>query len=150
MTWSRQAILAAATKWNTQHGRPPTSKQWANANPHHPAQSTVWKMFGSWNEMLAEAGFRPRPNNWQKALKFSREQIIHEILEFKFSHGRLPTYREFSAPDPNRRRPSSRTIERVFGSWNGALVAAGYDPPFARRSAKSYRASISAVTKAAA
>lgn len=150
MTWNRDAILAAVHAWIDTHGKVPTSKNWKNAAPGHPAQSTVTKVFGSWNGMIEAAGFEPNPSNWQRELTFSREQILHEILEFRFAHGRVPTYRDFTAHDPERRRPTARTIARLFGSWNGALVAAGYEPRYASRSLRGYRAQMAHVTKAAA
>jgi hypothetical protein len=92
MTWTRDTIIAAAHTWANNTGGPPTSKQWKNGTADHPAQSTVSKVFGSWNAMIEAAGWTPRPNNWHRQVKFSRDEIVHEIFEFRVANGRLPTY----------------------------------------------------------
>lgn len=73
---------------------------------------------------------------------WTQERIIRCIRRFAEKHGRAPTAHEWSRGRrryrrksgstlaANRRsdRPSLQTVFNVFGSWNAALVAAGYPP----------------------
>jgi hypothetical protein len=54
--WTRQRTIAAIRAWATQHGRPPTSTEWAHAAPEHPDASTVHRLFGGWTKGVAAAG----------------------------------------------------------------------------------------------
>lgn len=72
-------------------------------------------------EILREAyrrGGRNAPNKFKP--KYTKEQLIGLIRQFHRSCGRAPTKREFY----HRWQP----FRRVFGSWNKAVVAAGFEP----------------------
>ena len=143
IAWPRPKIIEACQKWIEQHGKPPTAKQWVASTPDHPANSMVCREFGSWNAMLAEAGVKKR--EFRTSSPWGREDIIRAIFEFKFRHGRLPRFRDWAKTSPDH--PPSWRVQRVFGSFSGAIVAAGYEPVYTRRSKRQLRAVAANVTK---
>lgn len=53
------------------------------------------------------------------SLKVSKEKIINDIKTFYRNNGRIPVKREYIHTKATRAR---------FGSWNKAIIAAGFDP----------------------
>ncbi len=54
---------------------------------------------------------------WKKA--YTREDLIRKIKQFHVKNGRIPLKREFN---------SLRVFRDHFGSWNNAIIAAGFEP----------------------
>lgn len=78
------------------------------------------------------------PVYWQDPDR-GRERIIAAIRAFARRKGRPPTAREWQKPVQGRggrsrigprsaRRPPTRIVQRVFGTWNAAIEAAGFTP----------------------
>lgn len=86
--------------------------------------------------MILAAGLRPRPKG--NSAEWTRAEVLEAIFSFRFREGRLPTTRDWvlSAPD----RPSASQVKRLFGSWNAAIVAAGYKPTVSYRDVHGYHA----------
>ena len=63
-------------------------------------------------------GGRNAPHKFK--IKYTRQQLISKIKDFREEFGRIPTKREFY----NHWQP----FRRVFGSWNNAILAAGFKP----------------------
>ncbi len=61
--------------------------------------------------------------NFNEKLKYSDIDILNSIKQFVDMHGKLPAYRDFK-----HNSPCSTTICERFGTWNSALVAAGFTP----------------------
>ena len=59
--WTREAIIYAIDLWHRQHLETPSVEDWATAGENHPTYVTVMRRFGSWNNAIRAAGFRPRP-----------------------------------------------------------------------------------------
>ncbi|HKI91412.1 MAG TPA: hypothetical protein VJ986_03850 [Gaiellaceae bacterium] len=59
--WTPETVIYAITLWYRQHSRPPYTSEWDQAGENHPSRQTVARVFGSWNEAMAAAGFKPRP-----------------------------------------------------------------------------------------
>lgn len=137
-TWTKPAIFSALHTWVKEHGEPPTVAQWLASSPFTPNSKTCQRMFGSWNNMMREAGLTTRSRGRNKrVVQFTRKQIVAVIFEFRFAHGRLPMYEDWIHPAEGR--PTAGQVERAFGSWNSAIVAAGYAPRKPRRSDDGYR-----------
>jgi len=51
--------------------------------------------------------------------KYTKEDLLHKIRNFYFTHGRIPMKREFNMFHEYKRR---------FGSWNAAIRLAGFSP----------------------
>lgn len=143
-SWTPEAILEAARAWREEHGRPPTAQQWKRSSPSHPANVMVTSMFGSWNAMLGAAGLGDRGFKQQKASVWNRDAIVAAVYRWKFQYGRLP--RSVDWRTSSDEWPTVYYCLRAFGSWDGTLVAAGYEPR-GRRSKRQLRAHMANVTK---
>ena len=101
---------------------PPTSTEFYDDDAA-PALTTVKYRFGSWNEAVEAAGFEPRPfltEEW----RWSDAEILRHIQ--RLGDGDTPPTQEQFADD--EAAPSPGTARNHFGSWNGAVEAAGFEP----------------------
>lgn len=72
-------------------------------------------------EILKEArrrGGRNVPHKFK--IQYTKEQLIDKIKDFRNKFGRIPTKREFYR--------HWQPYLRVFGSWNNAIMSAGFEP----------------------
>lgn len=67
-------------------------------------------------------------NNWLSRIRYDEENLMGKIHHFYQNHNRIPTKREFYN--------NWQAFRRIFGSWNKAIVAAGYIPNSERFSKK--------------
>lgn len=58
--WTRESALAAVAAFVERHGYQPVSREAGTANGL-PCFDAAVRLFGSWNEMIREAGFDPYP-----------------------------------------------------------------------------------------
>ncbi len=61
INWTPDTIVYAITLWHRRHNRLPLRREWEKAGEDHPSNMTVRRVFGSWNEAIHAAGFKPRP-----------------------------------------------------------------------------------------
>lgn len=135
--WTPEAIVAALVAWGRDHdGRGPAEREWRRAGKGHPATQTVREVFGSLSVAFWLAGLEA-PERVNTLGVWTRDEIVGAIYLWRFDTGRLPRAHEWARPRPGF--PASATVRRHFGSWNAAIVAAGYEPTHARRSRASYR-----------
>ena len=89
-----------------------------------PTPTTVKKVFGSWDAALAEAGVLPlRKRRWTAKL------IVLALQRWTAEHGSPPTCLAWDRAGVSRDEfPSTNTVQRVFGSWRAALLAARVVP----------------------
>lgn len=59
--------------------------------------------------------------------RYTKEMLIQKIREFVEKHSRVPTKNEF-VKIRNYSYPNHTTFRDYFGTWNGAIRAAGYKP----------------------
>jgi hypothetical protein len=57
-------------------------------------------------------------------LVWTHETILYALQLWARRHGRPPSAREWNRAGEDH--PSRQTVQRVFGRWNGAIHAAGY------------------------
>lgn len=126
--FSDEEIMRAIDAWRRLERRAPTRSDWRPVElgghprwerecPFWPPTSHVLKRFGSWNAALRAAGSdRPRPKPVTDA------QIIEALRAYHREHGVSPRDADWRA---RGLRPNNVTISSRFGSWNGALYAAG-------------------------
>ncbi len=70
----------------------------------------------------------PRPDG----IRWTRDLIVYAIDLWARTHLRAPTAADWDRAGENH--PSRQTVQRVFGSWNAGIAAAGYVPkPCGRR-----------------
>lgn len=68
---------------------------------------------------------RRSPRGPGRPYAYSDEQIINALRIHAFLRGRTPSLTTWAR---EKRRPSAGTISRRFGTWVGALRAAGFEP----------------------
>lgn len=141
--WPNHLIEVAARKWAAERGCSPTAEDWLRAERGHPGKTIVYRRYGSWSRFLSTCGLPQR-----RAGGWTRDRIVFAFTRFRFEHGRLPRHTDWTYERDGY--PNRYQVEALFGSWNGAVIAAGYEPLKSYRSKQSYRASIAAATKAAA
>lgn len=78
---------------------------------------TYQNRFGSWEAALEAAGFEPT------GMIYSEEKLLADLREMGQELGRPPSSGEMRTEGPH----SAKTYQRRFGSWAGALDAAGFD-----------------------
>jgi hypothetical protein len=109
------AIRAAAID-----GEPPTSDAWRN-DGRLPSWSTIYHRFGSWNKAIEAAGFTPRKQHeWQE--KITEDEAISSLRDYYSRTGNVPSVTDWAGMSP-----SETVMSGLFGSWTGALAAAGLD-----------------------
>ena len=78
----------------------------------------ITKRFGSWNDVLIAAGFKPI-----RCYRISTQEILDGLCQFIKNIGYIPRPKEYYK---HKLRPCSYSvIQKHFGSWNNALIAAG-------------------------
>jgi hypothetical protein len=134
--WSVAAIVDAMRAWAEANGRAPSSYAWRKAEVGHPSFDQVCEVFGTFDRARAAAGLRYQRTNGRGV--WTRETVKAAFFRFVFLHGRLPRAREWATTNRSNDWPSTTTVRRLFGAWNAAVVAAGYEPSHPRKSRKGY------------
>lgn len=62
----------------------------------------------------------------RSGFRWTSDTIVYAITLWHRKHSRLPLTREWTQAGENH--PSRMTVSRVFGSWNEAMIAAGFHP----------------------
>lgn len=156
--WDFDAIVEAIEAWTERFGEPPTVLDWnpslARARGEHPradrfdrerprwpVSAAVGYHCGSWNAALAAAHQRttvrglkresPRPTHAHHAEHthaWTHAEALDAIGTHRRWFGRNPTYDAWCCGDPDGLRPSTRTVLRLFGSWNTAIALSEAHP----------------------
>jgi hypothetical protein len=58
--------------------------------------------------------------------RWTHDTIVYAITLWYRKHDRTPLMDEWVQAGENH--PSRQTVRRVFGSWNAAMIAAGFHP----------------------
>lgn len=151
ITWTPDAILEAIREWTREHGRAPSGNEWLTAGHGHPSLKTVRLHYATFGDARRAAGveWRPACSKHRLPSEWTQEQIKDAIYRWVYLNNRIPLSAEWRVP-PNEDFPSSHAVRSLFGSWNAAIVAAGYQPRIAFRSIDGYRRVAGAATRSAA
>lgn len=132
--WTRESIVYAFELWHRRHLRTPLAEEWRYAGEDHPSAPTVRRVFGTWNRAVAAAGLRAQQRRRvmhvqrrrEPSVRWPEPRILDALRAWNDAHGAPPSLREWRRAA--KAHPSAATVQRVFGSWNGAVAAAGLIP----------------------
>lgn len=124
--YSKEDCTKAAKDYFISNNKVPIADDFRVTNGKFPSLSVITKFFGTWNNFLIESGFKPVRVAGKAYYDCSKQGIINAIISYVATNGHLPSYKDFNYSEGLY--PSSGTVERVFGSWNTAISAAGFTP----------------------
>lgn len=116
--YSRTDLIAYLRQKISELGRAPSQKDMIE-DSRMPSIGAYLRIFGSWENALAEVGAQPR-----RVKGYTKSQAIQLLQQKAKQLGRNPTTAEVCG-QPGF--PHYDTFKRHFGSWEGALAAAGLD-----------------------
>lgn len=122
--WTQERIMQAFRDWERLHGSPPKSstlwKKSRSEEPMHPTDRVVQREYGTWAAALEAysrtKADRPHPDT---------NEIIALMQAWKDEHGIAPVASDW---DKNINYPTPGFVASRFGSWNAAIVEAGFFP----------------------
>jgi hypothetical protein len=120
--YTDEEVLRALRADAERLGRAPLRDEWLHRPLDVPGVGAVQTHFGSWNAGLRAAGLEVN----KEYGKWTRELAIAALRRDAKRRGRSPTSEEWGTS--RRTRPHSGTVEKLFGSWNAGLRAAGLEP----------------------
>jgi hypothetical protein len=94
-----------------------------------PSSQTHINRFGSWREALVAAGLKAHPSSGVAGRgRFTPEACAKAVRRARRELAKVPTALEYEAfaRDGGGRSPSLSTVRKVCGSWEEALILAGY------------------------
>ena len=95
-------------------GRTPTAMD-MKKDKERPSSVYYYKVFDSWNDALREADLEV---NKKGNGKYKTDKLLNHLREFAAEIGKTPSKSEMESADD---RPSARTYQNRFESWNNAL-----------------------------
>jgi hypothetical protein len=120
--WNKDIIINHIQDFYNINKRSPVDKDFYK-HSIYPNPTTVKKYFGTWNNAL-EAASVPITKHNRRNNFWTNDLIIKAIKDYHIQYNRIPECRDFKAPlYPNR-----MSVFRLFGSWNAAIKAAGFQP----------------------
>jgi hypothetical protein len=115
MKYSKEETIIAIKTFADSLGKTPSSRDYRKYKIK-PSITVVQNLFGSWSSALEQANLKPIT-----IIKYSKEDVITAIISYYKINGKIPGYNDLS-------NPGSTTAEKHFGSWNKAIIAAGFTP----------------------
>ena len=67
------------------------------------------------------------PNSFSLRTKVTKDKLIKDIVAFVDTHGKISSSRDFLLAS-NYDTYNSKTYRKYFGSWNNAILEAGFKP----------------------
>ncbi len=138
--WTPEAVIAQLQTYGRKHGHPPNSQDVLHGRGDiSPNVTIVQREFGSWRAGLIAAGFDVPPvghyvrtedtkrlmaKRSRAGVEWTCERIVAAIQAWNVIHGRPPTSTDWRTA--THLTPSAAVVFRRFGSWNAAIVAAGF------------------------
>lgn len=114
MKYTDEFLISELKRYYEEFGEVPKRDNF-DKNSNYPSPAPYRNYFGSWSNALKEAGFKTK--------KLSNEFLISELHRYNEEFGEIPTKDKIIA---NSEYPVATPFQRAFGSWNNALIAAGF------------------------
>lgn len=126
LKWTDNELLDILKKgverYKKENGRIPYRRDW-DILYKFPCSRTYWKRFGSWNNAIKLIGENPIVGN-DNEIKLSNEELAQLLRKWGDAHGNVPPLKRDFQQDEEC--PCVSVYIKRFGTWNNALVAAGY------------------------
>jgi len=113
-------LLDMLRKFKEKHDREPLRSD-TGPGQFLPSSQTYRNHFGSWTKAKALAGVRDSHNIPPTQRRYSNQELLDALRQFKEQHGRAPVFHDFK----NGVLPDGTTYQRRFGSWSSAKKLAG-------------------------
>ena len=122
--YTKKSIIESIQKFYANKDVKPRTRDFVG-NPDYPSRDTIVRYFGSFNAAIIEAGLFHRKTPNTNYAHQTKAGIILAIQKYYSSHNKVPTTRDF---ENNKDYPVPSTVKNLFGSWNTAIAAAGFNP----------------------
>lgn len=140
--YSRQQMIEKLQELEKEKGKIPEEKDLVN-NPKYPSFGTYINEFVTWNNALIEAGFEPNKRGYDAY--HTKETCIKDIQQWTNKHNGIPPISTDFNDNP--KYPSRSTIQKLFGTWNNAIIAAGFKPNKLETTAKGRKGEIQTLSE---
>lgn len=115
---TKQEVLHDIHRFVTEFGRVPTTKDFA-VNKNYPSDSTVKRLFGTWNSAIVEAGLKITVTGHREGkISFSKEQVIGYISSYYEQYNKIPSSEDFYAIAGG---PKDFHIRKYFGNYTNLV-----------------------------
>lgn len=112
-SYTKEELLEEIKIFKIKNGRYPKALDFTN-NPEYHGISTYQRTFGTFNNAIELAGFKPRKSG---QIYTDEEELLAYINEFERKNGRPPTNEDLTK---NPEYPGRTTYSRIFGSLEKA------------------------------
>lgn len=116
---SKEEIIEDFIKLNNNREYPMIAKDFYKIVRY--ANSTVNKIFGSYDELVRQCGYIPIKNGGE----ITKEFLLDEILRYISNEGKIPRGVDFESKNNNGEYPNRKTYDNHFGSITNALIKLG-------------------------
>ena len=123
---SKDEVLQCLIDFKNRTGKTPTCAT-VDADSDMPSAMTYIRFFGSFNNALKAAGFEP---NQKERKKVAKEEALQKLIDLGKKTGKTPTLKMIDN-DPDM--PTVHAYVGLFGSFNNALKAAGFELNYERK-----------------
>lgn len=121
MKFTDAEVIAALRREAESRGRTPRRTEWKGRPRTEPGVRAVLTHFGSWNDGLRAAGLEVTHQTGM----WTREDVIDALRVDARDRGRTPRRDDWRRAASAR--PQAGIVEKLFGSWNAGLQAAGLE-----------------------
>ena len=118
-TISKEEYMEEIKKFAKLLGRVPLLEDYKNY-PEAPSLGSITHVFGPLNRLYRNLGWK-----FVRQGRYTEEELLYYLNEFKIKHGRPPLFKEFNN---GRGYPDATIYARTFGTWKEALAKVGLKP----------------------
>jgi len=128
--YTKERLIGILKQIYAKTGKAPTSKMLPSLN-NCPGIQVFKSRFGSWSNALKQAGIPI------SRTRYTKEELIGFLKKRHAETKQVPSKNEINSL---KGYPDSSTFRTQFGSWNNAIIAAGFEPnkPGSEKKKKSF------------
>lgn len=119
---SDEQLLQLLKTYYKEHNKTPSTREF-DSDSKYPNTVTYKRHFGSWNNALELAGLPLKQR--RPKVSYNKDYMLTCIKAYVQKYNKIPTQVEFNA---DKNFPSAVTVVKYCGSWEAAILEAGYTP----------------------